>query len=242
MLAQVVIDMKVVGVSLPKSTYKPGESVVATVTVQREIETGGVVYFYLRRSGQVWQADKVVTVGNTGLGIPDIFASGQLQTVSNTFVLPPDAMGNYQIGARERSETSVGVQGTVVFTVTPVTPAPGLVQATVTFIPNRTDAKDVVIFVDGTPVGSLAAWGYTAMLPAGKHTISAEGSEYVAEAFPATLTGGSTIKIPITLLPRSLVKKSGTGMQFGMNIQTYALVGVAAAIGIGIVWFGNRRE
>lgn len=233
--------MKVVGISVPKSTYKPGESVVATVTVQREIETGGVVYFYLRRSGQTWQSDNVVTVGNTGLGIPDIFASGQLQKVTNTFVLPPDAMGNYQIGARERSETSVGVQGAVAFTVTPTTPSPGLVRTTVTFIPNRTDVQDAVIFVDGSPVGNLAAWGFTTVLPSGKHTISAEGSEYVAESFPVTLTGGSTVKIPMTLLPRSLVKKSGSGYSLGLNIPTLALI-AAAAIGIGIVWFGNRRE
>jgi hypothetical protein len=233
--------MKVVGISVPKSTYKPGESVVATVTVQREIETGGVVYFYLRRSGQTWQADNVVTVGNTGLGIPDIFASGQLQKVTNTFVLPPDAMGNYQIGARERSETSVGVQGTVVFTVTPSTPSPGLVQTTATFIPNRTDVKDVVVFVDGTPVGNLAAWGFTTVLPAGKHTISAEGSEYATEPFPVTLTGGSTVKIPVVMLPRSLVKKSGSGYQFGLNITTLASI-AAAAIGVWIVWYGNRRE
>lgn len=234
--------MKVVSISVPKTTYKPGESVVATVTVQRGVETGGVVYFYMRRAGQIWQAGPVVTVGSVGLGIPDIFASGKLQTVKSTFILPSDASGNYQIGAREQSESTIGVQGVVSFVVNPTTPVPTVAQATVTFIPNRTDVKDAVLYVDGSPVGILAAWGYTAVLTPGFHVISAEGSVFSSESSTINLVAGSTTKIPIALLPNAEKKKSGSNIEIGMNVQTYALVGVAAAIGVGIVYFMTRGD
>jgi hypothetical protein len=235
--------MKVVGVSVPKTSYKPGDSVVATVTVQRGVETGGVVYLYMRRTGQVWQAGPVVTVGNSGLGIPDIFASGKLQTVSATFTLSNDASGAYQIGAREQSESTIGVQGVASFNVIASTPTPSLVQSTAIFTPNRTDVKDAVIYVDGTPVGILASWGTTVVLTPGMHVIRADGSLYSADAFTVTLTGGKTTTIPINLGLKS-AKKSSTGgtMEIGVNAQTFALVGVAAAIGLGIVYLALRED
>lgn len=240
--------MKVASISVPKTSYKPGESVVATVTVKREIEGGGVVYFYVRRSGQVWQAGPVVTVGSAGLALPDIFASGQLQKVTATISLPSDAVGNYQIGAREQSESTIGVQGVASFSVEAAVPTPAITQTTVTFMPNRSDASDVVLYVDGSPFGILPAWGFVAMLKPGKHTVSAAGSVYSASEFTVTLTGGTTVKIPVQLLLNSEVKKaaavtaSGPAFQFGANPQTYALIGVAAAVGLGIVFFATRRN
>ena len=235
--------MKVIGISLPKTIYKPGESAVATVTVQREIESGGVVYFYIRRTGQVWQAGPVITVGNTGLALPDIFAKGQTQKVNATFNLPSDASGNYQIGAREQSESAIGVQGVVSFVVNPTVPTPSVIQTTVTFVPNRTDVKDAVVYVDGSPVGILAAWGTTVVLTPGKHTISADGSVFYAESAPVTLIAGTTVKVPITLLSKSSKNAStGSEITIGANIPTFAIVGVAAAIGLGFVYLITRRD
>ena len=235
--------MKVVGISLPKTAYKPGEAVVATVTVQREIETGGVLYFYTRRAGQVWQAGPVTTVGNTGLGVPDIFASGQLQKVTSTLTLPSDASGNYQIGVREQSEVKgVSARGVASFTVEPSTPVPSIGQTTVTFIPNRSDASDVVVYIEGSPAGILAAWGYTAVIKSGAHTISAKGSMYSSEPVKVNLAGGTTVKIPITLVSNTLIKSSTPAFEIGANFQTYALLGIAAAVGLAIVFLGKRGD
>jgi len=235
--------MKVIGISLPKTAYKPGESVVATVTVQREIESGGVVYFYIRRTGQVWQAGPVVTVGNTGLALPDIFAKGQTQMVNAIFNLPSDASGNYQIGAREQSESAIGVQGVASFVVNPTVPTPNVLQTTVTFVPNRSDVKDAVVYVDGSPVGILAAWGTTVVLTPGKHTVSADGSVFYAESAPVTFLAGSTVKVPITLLPKSSKNMSaGSGITVGANIPTFAIVGVAAVLGLGMIYLMTKRD
>lgn len=237
-----MLFMKVVAISLSKTVYKPGESVVATATVQREVESGGVVQFYMRRSGQVWQAGPIVTVGNTGLGLPDIFATGQLQQVKATFTLPSDASGNYQIGAKAQTETGLTVNGVASFTVNPSTPLPSNTQVTVTFVPTRTDVKDAVVYVDGSPVGILSPWGYTAVLSPGVHTVKAIGSLYSAAETSVTLTGGTTVKIPINLLSNSSKKSSSQeSFQFGMNTQTFALVGIAVALGLGAAWIMTRE-
>jgi hypothetical protein len=234
--------MKVVSISLPKAVYKPGDAVIATVTVQREVESGGIVQFYLRRAGQVWQSGPVVTVGTMGLSLPDIFAAGQLQQVSATFNLPSDASGNYQIGAKERSESGLTINGVASFSVNPSTPVPTIAQTTVTFIPNRSDVKDAVVYVDGSPLGILTAWGYTAVLSPGKHTVSAEGSLFSAASTSVTLSGGTTVKIPVMLVPKSSKSSSESdGFKVGANVQTAGLVVVCAAIGIGLVWVATRE-
>jgi hypothetical protein len=103
--------------------------------------------------------------------------------------------------------------------------------------------KDAVVYVDGSPVGILAAWGTTVVLTPGKHTISADGSVFYAESAPVTLIAGTTVKVPITLLPKSSKNAStGSEITIGANIPTFAIVGVAAAIGLGFVYLITRRD
>ena len=213
--------MQVLGVSVDKTSYVPGEAITLNIIVQWGVlDTGGVVFIQGRGDGETfWKTLATHNVGDPGLGIPNIGMAGKTQVVPVTLVAP-DSAGYYQIGAREQSQSVIPDGAAATIHTIPVTPSIISGNGTVHVTTNRDDTGDAVLFIDGSPMTQLPASGYYVDLPEGQHVLSAAGSQYSASGIVVDVIAGEVKTVVLPLVST------------GSSLEGWAPVALAAGVGL----------
>lgn len=225
--------MDVIGISSDKSVYNPDDNINLNIVVQWGLfDTGGVIILGERAEGEsAWRTITSQTVGNPGIGLPNIGMAGKDQTLSIS-IAAPEIAGYYQIGAREQGQQDVPASGGLEIQIVPTTPTAESNEGIVQVKTNQSDPGDTVLYVDGNGVATLPAAGYYLTLTAGSHSISASGSQYSASPVNVTVYAGSNQTI---LLP--LQAGGATGDQI---LPIVGAVAAGAIAGLVILYFVNR--
>lgn len=224
--------MQVIGVSTSRQTFNPGELISLTITVKWGLaDTGGIITVYRRSANtSVWTVVTTVTVGSPGLGIPNLLNAGKSESVQVSMIAPDDT-GYYQIGAKEQSESEISMSGGTEIQVVPETPSSTSNTGVVHVKTNVTDTGDTLLYIDDTPVASLPAEGYYAIVSAGSHSFQAKGSNYTSQKVTVYVLSGSNQTVTLALTASS-----------GVDWVTIGAIIGGAVVGCGVLYVITKEE
>ena len=221
--------MKIVGVSIPKNIYNPGDAIFLSVTARWGLaDTGGVVQVFRRGEGEsLWQLVGTVDIGSPGIGFPNVLKIGKNETV-NVSIPAPDSTGFYQIGIKEQGEGIVSAEGTVQLQVVPTTPGAETGTGVVHVMLNRMGPDDLLLYVNGTPMQNLSSSGVYLTLPSGVYMLSANGTgaKTPFDVQVVVVSGQSQV----VTLPLSDISKTQTSDLVPIIAVTALFAGIAVIV------------